>query len=100
MLVDVRMYRVKPGKLSQELDLYAKHGLAAQIRHLGAPLALRKPHAGLAGGRSFSPSTGRPLRWDDGADRRGVEALSNPTSVTGTQSLSITRTENFRRDDL
>jgi len=39
VIVDVRTYRVKPGKLPQELDLYAKHGLAAQIRHLGAPLA-------------------------------------------------------------
>jgi hypothetical protein len=39
VLVDVRAYRVRPGKLPQELDLYAKHGLAAQIRHLGAPLA-------------------------------------------------------------
>jgi NIPSNAP len=39
MIVDVRTYRVKPNKTSQELDLYAKHGLAAQVRHLGSPLA-------------------------------------------------------------
>ena len=39
MIVDVRTYRVKPGKMPQELDLYAKRGLAAQIRHLGPPLA-------------------------------------------------------------
>ena len=46
MLVDVRTYRVKPGKLPQELDLYAKHGLAAQIRHLGAPLAYLHAESG------------------------------------------------------
>src|SRR5215831_12544949 len=39
VLVDVRTYRVRPGKLPQELELYAKHGLTAQIRHLGTPLA-------------------------------------------------------------
>lgn len=46
MLIDVRTYRVKPGKLPQELDLYAKHGLAAQIRHLGAPLAYLHAESG------------------------------------------------------
>jgi hypothetical protein len=39
MLVDVRTYRVKPGKLPQDLDLYVEHGLGAQTRHLGPPLA-------------------------------------------------------------
>ena len=39
MIVDVRTYRVKPGKMPQELDLYAKRGLATQTRHLGPPLA-------------------------------------------------------------
>jgi hypothetical protein len=39
MIVDVRTYRVRPGKMPQELDLYAKQGLAAQVRHLGTPLA-------------------------------------------------------------
>ena len=46
MLVDVRTYQVKPGKLPQELDLYARHGLAAQIRHLGAPLAYLHAESG------------------------------------------------------
>ena len=41
MIVDLRTYRIKPGKMPQELDLYAKHGLAAQTRHLGPPLAWR-----------------------------------------------------------
>ena len=39
MIVDLRTYRIKPGKMPQELDLYAKRGLAAQTRHLGPPLA-------------------------------------------------------------
>jgi hypothetical protein len=39
MIVDLRTYRVRPNKMPQELDLYAKHGLAPQVRHLGSPLA-------------------------------------------------------------
>lgn len=39
MLVDVRTYRVRPNKMPQELDLYARYGLAPQVRHLGSPLA-------------------------------------------------------------
>jgi NIPSNAP len=39
VIVDVRTYRIKPGKMPQELDLYAKRGLAPQTRHLGPPLA-------------------------------------------------------------
>src|SRR5262249_12034396 len=39
MIVDVRTYRVKPNKMPQELDLYERHGLAPQVRHLGPPLA-------------------------------------------------------------
>ena len=33
MIVDVRTHRVKPGKMAQELELYAKYGLNAQTRH-------------------------------------------------------------------
>src|SRR5215510_12365956 len=39
VIVDVRTYQVKPGKMPQELDLYGKRGLAPQTRHLGPPLA-------------------------------------------------------------
>ena len=39
MIVDLRTYRVKPGKMPPELDLYARRGLAPQVRHLGSPLA-------------------------------------------------------------
>lgn len=39
MLVDHRYYRLKPGKVPAYLDLYEKNGMAAQVRHLGKPLA-------------------------------------------------------------
>ena len=39
MIVDLRTYSVRPNKMPQELDLYAKHGLAPPVRHLGAPPA-------------------------------------------------------------
>lgn len=39
MLVDHRTYRIKPGMTQAHLDLYEKHGLAAQTRHLGQPIA-------------------------------------------------------------
>ena len=39
MLLDHRTYRAKPGTLQAHIDIYEKHGLAAQVRHLGPPLA-------------------------------------------------------------
>jgi hypothetical protein len=39
VLVDHRTYRIKPGMTQAHLDIYEKHGLAAQTRHLGAPIA-------------------------------------------------------------
>lgn len=39
MLVDHRTYKIRPGKVAAHLDLYEKHGRAAQIRHLGEPVA-------------------------------------------------------------
>jgi hypothetical protein len=39
VLVDHRCYRLKPGTVPAYLDLYEKNGMAAQIRHLGKPLA-------------------------------------------------------------
>src|SRR5882724_10790923 len=38
MLFDLRTYRVRPGTLAAQLDLYAREGFAAQGRHLGAPV--------------------------------------------------------------
>ena len=46
MLVDVRTYRVRPGKLPQQLDLYIKHGLGPQTRHLGPPVAYLQSESG------------------------------------------------------
>jgi hypothetical protein len=39
MLLDHRTYTVRPGKLPEQLKLYEEHGLAAQKRHLGEPVA-------------------------------------------------------------
>ena len=38
MIFDHRTYTVKPGMMKQQLELDEKHGLTAQIRHLGAPV--------------------------------------------------------------
>ncbi len=39
MLVDHRTYRCRPGTLQSYMQLYEQNGMAAQIRHLGQPLA-------------------------------------------------------------
>jgi len=39
MLLDHRTYTVRVGTLRKQLALYEKHGLAAQKRHFGEPLA-------------------------------------------------------------
>ena len=46
MLVDHRTYRIKPGMTQAHLDIYEKHGLAAQTRHLGPPLAYMYAESG------------------------------------------------------
>jgi hypothetical protein len=38
MLFDHRTYICRPGTIKKQLALYEKHGLAAQLRHLGQPL--------------------------------------------------------------
>ena len=47
MLLDHRTYTVRPGTLRKQLALYEKHGLAAQKRYFGEPMAWHKI-AGLA----------------------------------------------------
>ena len=39
MLIDHRYYRIKAGMVPAHLDIYEKHGFAAQSRHLGKPFA-------------------------------------------------------------
>ena len=39
MLIDHRTYTVRVGTLRKQLELYEKHGLPAQKRHFGEPLA-------------------------------------------------------------
>jgi hypothetical protein len=38
VILDVRTYRTKPGKLPAQIALYEKHGKDAQIKHLGQPI--------------------------------------------------------------
>ncbi|MBT3306721.1 MAG: NIPSNAP family protein [Alphaproteobacteria bacterium] len=46
MLLDVRTYRVKPGTLKAQMELYAQYGKGPQTRHLGMPLAFLKTETG------------------------------------------------------
>jgi len=46
MLLDVRTYRVKPGQLKAQFEVYEKYGKAAQTRHLGQPLAFLRTETG------------------------------------------------------
>jgi hypothetical protein len=39
VLIDHRYYRIKAGVVPAHLDIYEKHGFAAQSRHLGKPFA-------------------------------------------------------------
>lgn len=39
MLLDHRTYVCRPGTLKKHLEIYEKHGWAAQTRHLGMPVA-------------------------------------------------------------
>ena len=91
MLVDVRTYQVKPGKLPQELDLYAKHGLAAQIRHLGAPLAYLHAESGDLN------TIVHLWTFEDAADRirrraaRGKPGLTPPWLTANSISTTLVR---------
>jgi hypothetical protein len=46
VLVDVRTYRIKSGKTAAHLDIYEKHGFAAQVRHIGHPLCYLQSESG------------------------------------------------------
>jgi hypothetical protein len=46
LLIDHRYYHIKPGMTGAHLDLYEKHGFAAQTRHLGQPLAYMYTESG------------------------------------------------------
>lgn len=39
MLYDLRTYSTRPGRVKQQLALYAEHGFEVQRRHLGDPAA-------------------------------------------------------------
>jgi aromatic ring-cleaving dioxygenase len=46
VIVDVRTYQARQGKTGPHLELYSKHGFAAQVRHLGPPLAYLQSESG------------------------------------------------------
>jgi hypothetical protein len=46
VLVDHRIYRIKPGMTAGHLAIYEQYGFAAQTRHLGAPLAYMYAESG------------------------------------------------------
>jgi hypothetical protein len=46
VLVDHRYYHIKPGMVGAHLDLYEKHGFAAQSRNLGEPLCYMYTESG------------------------------------------------------
>ncbi len=46
MLLDVRTYTVRPGRLKAHFELYEKYGKTPQTRHLGQPLAYMKGETG------------------------------------------------------
>src|SRR5688500_6709656 len=39
VLIDHRTYTIRPGTMQAHLDIYEQHGFAAQVRHIGKPLA-------------------------------------------------------------
>jgi len=46
MVIDVRTYTCRPGMLGAHLAVYEKWGKAAQLRHVGPPLAYLVPVTG------------------------------------------------------
>jgi hypothetical protein len=39
VLVDVRTYRIKPGKVPAQLDVYEQYGFPTQVKYCGEPIA-------------------------------------------------------------
>lgn len=46
MLLDHRTYTCRPGTIQRHLALYAEHGYAAQVRHLGEPVVYAAVESG------------------------------------------------------
>src|SRR3546814_6507064 len=46
ILLDIRTYRVKPGRLKAHFEVYEKYGKPAQTRHLGQPLVYLRTETG------------------------------------------------------
>jgi hypothetical protein len=74
VLIDMRTYTVRPGTLKLALELYEKHGMPAQTRHLGKPFAYMTCETG-------DPNTYVHMwAYEDAADRarRRAAMLADP----------------------
>lgn len=83
MLVDHRTYRIKPGMTAAYLDIYEKYGLAAQSRHLGAPIAYMFAESGEMN------TVVHQWAYEDAADRaqRRAAMMQDPEWRTYLQKL-------------
>jgi hypothetical protein len=46
MLLDMRIYLIKPNGMAEHLDLYDRYGKVPQCRHLGLPVAVMTTETG------------------------------------------------------
>ncbi len=46
MLLDVRTYKCKPGRVPAQLELYKKYGYPVQLRYMGEPLCYAAAESG------------------------------------------------------
>ena len=46
MLLDVRTYKCKPGRVPAQLELYKKYGYPVQLRYMGEPLCYAVAESG------------------------------------------------------
>ena len=46
MLVDLRTYRVKPGTVAAQLEVYEKYGFPTQVKYCGEPIAYLTAESG------------------------------------------------------
>jgi len=84
VLVDHRTYRIKPGMTQAHLEIYEKHGLAAQTRHLGQPMAYMFAESGDVN------TIVHDWAYEDAADRTRRRAAMGPIRNGSATSRSST----------
>jgi hypothetical protein len=97
MIFDHRTYTVKPGMMRKQLELYEKHGLQAQIRHLGAPVLYGVTETGRSTPRSTSGLTRARPTGSSAARRcrpipngRPISRRARRPAVTGQENRILT----------